>query len=124
MNHLIQPRMKDLVMIRPIILFLSVTHGTLNSGCSKDKASNNTPSTQAESSKESANTAATNVKPGSYEDWCDEHQVPESQCTQCNQSLAAAFKATGDWCNEHGLPESQCRKCKPDLKIVRPPKTN
>lgn len=112
-------------MIRPIILFLTIALGTLNSGCSKDKASGNAPSTQAEeSSKKGASTAAANVKPGSHEDWCDEHQVPESQCTQCNQSLAAAFKATGDWCNEHGLPESQCRKCKPDLKIVRPPKTN
>src|SRR5262245_13341262 len=48
------------------------------------------------------------VKPGSYEDWCGEHQVPESMCTRCNPSLVAAFKATGDWCEEHGLPESQC----------------
>lgn len=59
--------------------------------------------------------------PGSHEDWCGEHGVPESQCTRCNPELAAAFKATGDWCPEHGLPESQCLKCNPDLKIVRPP---
>jgi len=63
------------------------------------------------------------VKPGSYEDWCDEHQVPESMCTRCNPTLIAAFKATGDWCDEHGLPESQCLLCNPDLKIVRPAKT-
>jgi len=67
--------------------------------------------------------AAANVVPGSYEDWCGEHQVPESQCTRCNSSLIAAFKATGDWCAEHGLPESQCLACNPDLKITRPPKT-
>lgn len=66
--------------------------------------------------------APEHAKPGSYEDWCDEHQVPESLCTQCNPALVAAFKATGDWCDEHGLPESQCRICNPDLKIVRPPK--
>lgn len=60
--------------------------------------------------------------PGSYEDWCGEHQVPESQCTRCNPSLIAAFKATSDWCAEHGLPESQCLICNPDLKIQRPPK--
>jgi len=59
--------------------------------------------------------------PGSHEDWCGEHQVPESKCTRCDASLAAAFKATGDWCDEHGLPESQCLKCNPDLEIVRPP---
>ena len=63
-----------------------------------------------------------NVTPGSYEDWCGEHQVPETLCTRCNPSLVAAFKATGDWCDEHGLPESQCRQCNPTLEIVRPPK--
>jgi hypothetical protein len=65
--------------------------------------------------------APPDVVPGSHEDWCDEHQVPESQCTRCNADLIAAFKATGDWCEEHGLPESQCLKCNPELKIVRPP---
>jgi hypothetical protein len=62
------------------------------------------------------------AKPGSHEDWCGEHQVPESMCTRCNPSLVPAFKATGDWCEEHGLPESQCLACNPDLKIERPPK--
>lgn len=59
-------------------------------------------------------------RPGSHEDWCGAHQVPESLCTRCNPSLVPAFKATGDWCDEHGLPESQCLKCNPDLKIERP----
>ena len=67
--------------------------------------------------------AAAAVVPGSHEDWCDEHQVPESLCTRCNPSLIAAFKATNDWCDEHGLPESQCLICNPELKIVRPPPT-
>lgn len=67
--------------------------------------------------------AVEGAKPGSHEDWCDEHQVAESQCTRCDPGLVAAFKATKDWCAEHGLPESQCLKCNPDLKIVRPPKT-
>ena len=66
--------------------------------------------------------AAAGVKPGSYEDWCEEHQVPESQCTRCNPALTPAFKATGDWCEEHGVPESQCTRCNPNLKITRPPK--
>ncbi|MFZ5481101.1 MAG: hypothetical protein ACOZNI_30345 [Myxococcota bacterium] len=61
--------------------------------------------------------------PGSHEDWCAEHAVPESQCTRCTPALAAAFKATGDWCAEHDLPESHCLKCNPELKIVRPPKS-
>lgn len=66
--------------------------------------------------------APAGAKPGSHEDWCEEHAVPESQCTQCDPSLIAAFKATGDWCPEHGLPESQCTKCDPARKIERPAK--
>lgn len=60
--------------------------------------------------------------PGSYEDWCGSHNVPESACTRCNASLIPAFQATGDWCAEHGLPESQCLACSPDLVIQRPPR--
>lgn len=113
-------------MIRPNVLFLSLALSTVNCGCTKDKASGSEPSSQAgeASTKGPSPAAAANVKPGSHEDWCAEHQVPESQCTLCNPSLTAAFKATGDWCDEHGLPESQCRKCNPNLKIARPPKTN
>lgn len=65
--------------------------------------------------------AAADVKPGSHEDWCGEHQVPESLCTRCNPALIAAFKVSNDWCAEHARPESQCLICNPGLKIVRPP---
>ncbi|MDH5492609.1 MAG: efflux RND transporter periplasmic adaptor subunit [Myxococcales bacterium] len=51
--------------------------------------------------------------PGSPEDWCGEHQVPESRCTRCNPSLIAGFEASGDWCEEHGMPESVCPICNP-----------
>lgn len=60
--------------------------------------------------------------PGSYDDWCVEHEVPESRCTRCDSSLVAAFKATSDWCAEHALPESQCVQCDPKRKLTRPPK--
>ena len=66
--------------------------------------------------------APAGARPGSHEDWCGEHQVPESMCTRCNPKLIPAFKATGDWCKEHGLPESQCLVCNPKLKIKRPPR--
>lgn len=92
--------------------------------CSKSGGDKDKPAATKEepATKESGEHAAKNVVPGSHEDWCVEHAVPESQCTRCDPSLTAAFKATGDWCEEHGLPESQCLKCNPDLKIVRPPK--
>jgi len=65
---------------------------------------------------------AAGVVAGSYEDWCAEHQVPETQCTRCDASLIPAFQAAGDWDAEHGLPKSQCTIHDPNLKIVRPPK--
>ena len=92
----------------------------LAAGCSKDPPAGTTAPTATAAA--TGNHATAGAKPGSYEDWCGEHQVPESQCTRCNKTLEAAFKATGDWCPEHGLPESQCLKCNPDLKIVRPTK--
>ncbi|WP_437717723.1 hypothetical protein WMF45_15680 [Sorangium sp. So ce448] len=89
--------------------------------CSKEAPSAGKDAPEQTQAKAAAHAPA-DVKPGSHEDWCGEHQVPESQCTRCNPDLIPAFKATGDWCAEHGLPESQCLKCNPDLKIVRPPK--
>jgi hypothetical protein len=95
-------------------------------GCDKKGDSEQTSgeTTTAAVSGPSAQHGPAGAEPGSHDDWCGEHRVPESQCPLCNPSLAAAFKATGDWCDEHGLPESHCRKCNPNLEIVRPPKTN
>ncbi len=66
--------------------------------------------------------APAGAEPGSHEDWCGGHMVPESMCTRCNPTLIAGFKATGDWCAEHNMPESQCITCNPELKIERPAK--
>jgi hypothetical protein len=85
--------------------------------CTKDSAPHQAAPDPAQSKH-----AAPDAVPGSHEDWCAEHEVPESMCTRCNPSLAAAFEATGDWCEEHGLPKSQCLACDPELKIERPPK--
>jgi hypothetical protein len=45
-----------------------------------------------------------------------EHGVKKSVCTRCNPKLAAVFKAKNDWCAEHERPESQCVLCNPALK--------
>ena len=105
--------MKTIALVL-VCLFLTAA------ACKKEAAESSEASTAAA---ETSEHASAEVKPGSHEDWCGEHGVPESQCTRCNPDLIAAFKATGDWCEEHGVPESQCLKCNPDLKIVRPPKT-
>jgi hypothetical protein len=92
------------------------------SGC-KQEHNSAVEKAPAASAPEQVQHAPVGARPGSYEDWCGEHQVAESQCTKCNPKLIAAFKATGDWCAEHALPESQCLLCNPGLKVQRPPKT-
>ena len=110
--------------VRFLALSILAALSIASASCSKDQGPTAKPEPQAaaQPSSQEKGHAASDVKPGSHEDWCGEHQVPESQCTRCNPDLVPAFKATGDWCQEHGLPESQCLKCNPDLKITRPPK--
>jgi len=107
-------------------LVLALTLAASSVACQKDPAASGpapAPTAAPAAATGAGQHAAAGVTPGSHEDWCTEHGVPESQCTKCNPTLVAAFKATGDWCAEHGLPESQCLLCNPQLKIERPPKT-
>jgi hypothetical protein len=90
-------------------------------GCAQKKEPAPAEKTTAEPAP-AAGHAPAGVVPGSYEDWCGEHEVPETQCTRCNPTLVAAFQASNDWCAEHALPESQCKQCNPNLVITRPPK--
>ena len=46
------------------------------------------------------------------EDWCKEHNVPESQCIECNKALLPPAKDYG-WCKEHGV--AQCPLDHPDV---------
>ena len=114
--------------MRHTSLALAVLVSLALAACEKKDSAPNlaeqpTPAAAADPSAAPSAHAPQGVRPGSHEDWCGEHQVPESLCTRCNPSLIAAFKATGDWCGEHGLPESQCLICNPDLKIERPPRS-
>ena len=45
-------------------------------------------------------------------DWCEEHNVPESQCVECNKSLLPAGTDHG-WCSAHGV--MQCPLENPDI---------
>ena len=70
----------------------------------------------------SSTVSATSVATPVISDWCAEHRVPESECTQCNTALIPTFKAKGDWCDEHRLPESHDRICHPGLTFAQEPK--
>jgi hypothetical protein len=48
--------------------------------------------------------------------WCDEHGVPEAECSMCNAKVAAELKKKGDWCDKHDRAKSQCFLCDPKLK--------
>lgn len=57
------------------------------------------------------------VAKGKHEGWwCDEHGVPEEECSMCSDKAAKAFKEKGDWCKEHERAKSQCFICDPSLK--------
>ena len=46
------------------------------------------------------------------DDWCQEHNVPESQCIECNAELVPPLKDYG-WCKVHGV--AQCPLEHPDV---------
>ena len=48
--------------------------------------------------------------------WCDEHGVPEAECSMCSAKVAAEFKKKGDWCEKHDRAKSQCFICDPSLE--------
>jgi hypothetical protein len=48
--------------------------------------------------------------------WCDEHGVPEAECSMCSAKVAAECKKKGDWCDKHDRAKSQCFICDPKLK--------
>jgi multidrug efflux pump subunit AcrA (membrane-fusion protein) len=43
-------------------------------------------------------------QPASPDDWCEEHNVPESICVECNPDEYPARELHG-WCKEHGIHE-------------------
>src|SRR5262249_18346503 len=50
------------------------------------------------------------------EEWCKEHNVPESQCIECKPSLLAKEKDYG-WCKAHGV--AQCPLDHPDVAQLK-----
>jgi hypothetical protein len=115
--------MKGISLSWAVAVVALIVAGCGGSGTSSSSTSSSAaPATQAATPPSGQGHAVDGVVAGSYEDWCEEHQVPETQCTRCDASLIPAFKAANDWDEEHGLPMSQCTIHDPNLKIVRPPK--
>lgn len=54
--------------------------------------------------------------------WCDEHGIPEHECSLCMEDGEKHYRAKGDWCELHQRAKSQCFKCDPSLyeKVFEP----
>ena len=116
--------MRTMVTLAALLSLLLAAAGCGGKGTKSEAAQTGTSETTRDAGPPTGDGhAVATVVPGSHEDWCDEHQVAETQCTQCDPSLIPAFQAANDWCADHGLPMSQCTIHDPNLKIVRPPKT-
>jgi len=114
--------MRIMLTFAALLALLAVAAGCGNRGTAETARTGSPETTPAAAPPQGEGHATAGVVPGSYEDWCEEHQVPETQCTRCDASLIPAFQAASDWCADHGLPMSQCTIHDPNLKIVRPPK--
>jgi thiol-disulfide isomerase/thioredoxin len=51
-----------------------------------------------------------------------EHKVPAEVCVRCNPALIPEFRRVNDWCGEHDRPESQCLICHPKMTFEPLPK--
>ncbi len=49
------------------------------------------------------------------EDWCEEHNVPDSECVECNKGCLPPSKERG-WCKIHGIHE--CPVCNPSIAQI------
>jgi cobalt-zinc-cadmium efflux system membrane fusion protein len=87
-------------------------------GCNRapDKSTSKTGSKPGAQSQAAPAAAVPNGDSSKHGWWCEEHGMPESICAQCNNALAADYKAKGDWCKQHDRPESQCFPCHPELE--------
>ena len=114
--------MKSSMTFTGLMGLMLVVAGCGANGTKSETEPTGTASTGEAASPPASQGHAAGIVPGSYEDWCVEHGVQETQCTRCDPSLIPAFQAANDWDPEHGLPMSQCTIHNPNLKIARPPK--
>lgn len=83
-------------------------------GCGKDVA---TPKNTGPGKSTIPTSAEVAKKPHDHSGWwCDEHGIPEHECSMCSDSFAKECKKKGDWCDKHDRAKSQCFICDPKLK--------
>jgi hypothetical protein len=110
MSPLRRKHMRKVIVPGLIILAVAVV-----AGCSKPTTADKKGTVPGKAQ----DTQATEVaKTGHSHDgwWCDEHGIPEEECSMCSAKFAAECKKKGDWCEKHDRAKSQCFICDPKLK--------
>jgi hypothetical protein len=97
-----------------LVLPLMVALTLIAAGCTQGEGKKS--QTDADAQGKAKKGGATSSKHDSW--WCDEHGIPEAECSMCSKKVADACKAEGDWCEKHNRAQSQCFKCDPKLKEV------
>lgn len=86
-------------------------------GCSKDDPKADQNKKPATPERDKPTQAASEKKVDDHSGWwCEEHGVPEQECSMCSAKIAKECKAKGDWCEKHDRAKSQCFICDPSLK--------
>lgn len=86
-------------------------------GCSKDAPNADQGKKPAAQGQDKLTQVASGKKVDDHSGWwCEEHGIPEAECSMCNAKVAKEFKAKGDWCEKHDRAKSQCFICDPSLK--------
>jgi hypothetical protein len=86
-------------------------------GCSKDDPKADQSKKPAVQGQEKPIQVASGKKVEDHSGWwCEEHGIPEAECSMCSAKVAKECKAKGDWCEKHDRAKSQCFICDPSLK--------
>ena len=102
-----------LLSLVAFVVFLSGCGQADNkSGQTKEKDTKGKPAQVAQAKQDDKKADAK----GGHDWWCDEHGVPEAECSMCSAKVAAECKKKGDWCEKHDRAKSQCFICDPKLK--------
>jgi len=92
------------------ILLLLASLGLVAAGCGKPDA----PEKEDGGVKAAPVAAARGGKHDAW--WCEEHGIPEAECSMCSARVEKECKAKGDWCDKHNRALSQCFFCKPERR--------
>ena len=101
-----------------ILLSAFAAFALMAGGCGKtDSTGGQAKATPAKDTGKPVEVAKKDDKKGDHSGWwCDEHGIPELECSMCQEKVAKECKAKGDWCKKHDRADSQCFICHPELE--------